>query len=56
MDLKSLLDDKFSFDNTEEKERASQMLKVLDGLSIWKAKELLDGCAKALEWIEIHYK
>ena len=52
-ELDKLLD---GFGDGEDKKRASQVLKSLEGLSIWEARALLDGCAKALEWMEIHYR
>ena len=43
------------FYSAEDKKRASQVLRALEGLSIWKARDLLDRCARALELMEIHY-
>lgn len=40
----------------EEKERTSQIFKVLEGMKIWEAKELLKECCDALDFTEIHYK
>lgn len=40
----------------DEKRRALQILKALEGLTIHKAQELLDGCREAVTLTEIHYK
>lgn len=55
-ELEKLLDDGNSFRTTEDKERASQILKAVEGMRIWEARELLERCMGALELTEIHYK
>lgn len=40
----------------DEKRRASQILKAVEGLTIHKAQELLNGCREAITLTEIRYK
>lgn len=55
-ELKKLLDSGNRFRTEEDKERASQILKVVEGMRVWEARELLEKCAGVLELTEIHYK
>ena len=54
--MEKLLDKENLFYNVEDKQKASQILRALEGLSVWKAKELLEKCAGVLDLTEIHYK
>lgn len=55
-ELKTLLDANHYFTKPEEKQRASQILRTLEGMNIWDARELLRHCSEVLELSEIHYK
>lgn len=39
----------------DEKRRALQILKAVEGLTIHEAQELLNGCREAITLAEIHY-
>ncbi len=41
--------------NTNSRERASQILSALEGMSIWDAKELLNMCCEAIMLLDVHY-
>lgn len=55
-ELENLLNAGGYFGKADEKQRASQVLRAVEGLSIWDARELLRYCAEVLELLEIHYK
>lgn len=55
-ELEKLVDAGGYFSTEAEKKAASQILRALEGLRIWDAKELLRHCAEVLEMSEIHYK
>ena len=55
-ELEKLLNEENHFYEEEDKKRASQILKALEGLSVWKARELLEKCTEVLALVEIHYK
>lgn len=55
-ELEKLVDAGGYFSTEAEKKAASQILRALEGLRIWDAKELLGHCAKVLDLMEIHYK
>lgn len=40
---------------TKHKERASQILRAVESMSIWEARELLQACSEVLEQTEISY-
>ena len=58
MDLESLLD-KAGIGPlaclSTHKERAAQILRAVEGMSIWTARELLKACSSVLEQTEISY-
>lgn len=35
------------------KDKASQILRALDGLRIWEAEEILDACKEALTFVRV---
>ncbi len=37
-------------------ERAAQILKAVEGMSIWAASELLERCIEALRLLDISYR
>ncbi len=58
MDLESLLDKAGHGQMiclSKHREKASQILKAVEGLSIWEARELLQACGAALVRTEISY-
>ena len=55
-ELEKLLDGGSRFRTEEDKKRASQILKTVEGMRIWEARELLENCAVVLQLLEIHYK
>lgn len=55
-ELLKLLNSGNRFRTEEDKKRASQILKAVEGLSIWEARELLENCATVLQLLEIHYR
>lgn len=54
-ELERLLDGGSRFRTEEDKKRASQILKAVEGLRVWEARELLEKCAEVLQLTEIHY-
>lgn len=54
-ELEKLLDEQTRLHDEEDKKRAFQILKAVEGLSIWKARELLEKCIGILELTEVHY-
>lgn len=55
-EMEKLLDRGNRFRTAGDKERASHILKAVEGLSIWEARELLEKCAAVLQLLEIRYK
>lgn len=43
-------------EGTDEKIRAVQIFKALEGMKFYAAQELLEGCKNCLRRIEVHYK
>lgn len=54
-ELEKLLDKQTHLRNEEDKKRASQILRAVEGLSIWEARELLEKCKTVFELMEVHY-
>lgn len=52
-DLELILD---RFCDPKNKQRASKILRAVEGLGIWEAKELLESCIEWLNATKIHYK
>lgn len=40
----------------KNRDRASQILKAVEGMDIWEARELLGVCADVLEMLTISYR
>lgn len=40
----------------EDRERASQILDAIEGMSIWEARELLERCIGALQLLDVRYR
>ena len=55
-ELTKLLDARDRFKTEDEKQRASQILRAVEGMRIWEAKELLEKCEGVLFMTEVHYR
>lgn len=53
-ELEKLVEEGGYFSTEAEKRAASQILKAVEGMNIWDARELLRHCAKVLYLMEIH--
>lgn len=58
MTKEALLDklQKNSLVKEKDRDRASQILDAVEGVSIWEARELLEHCIGALQLLDVRYR
>lgn len=55
MDVETLSNSKEWYSINKNKERATQILKAVEGMKIWEAKDLLEECIGTLNMVRVSY-